>query len=188
MADRSMKAVIRAEVDPSGVVKGVATANKELQKLSATTAKAALASGISATIDAGQVAFSGIRTAVTALDKRADELTKITTTFNVDAANAATQSEIEKYARNKRIADALAPGVIQGIQNQDVIANKQADYVVQNAARIGQGIANVQGISAGGEAATNQMLDVGLQGAGTTTLDDIRDTLRKFSGWMRGQP
>ena len=188
MADKSMKAVIRAEVDPSGVVKGVATANRELQKLNATSAKAALASGISATIDAGQVAFGAIRSAVTALDKRADDLTKITTTFNVDAANAATQSEIEKYARNKRIADALAPGVIQGIKNQDIIANREADFIVKNAASIGQGIANVQGISGGGESAINQGLDVSLQGSGSTTLEDIRNTLGKFSNWMRGQP
>jgi hypothetical protein len=183
-----MKAVIRAEVDPSGVVKGVAAANRELQKLNATSAKAALASGISATIDAGQVAFGAIRSAVTALDKRADDLSKITTTFNVDAANAATQSEIEKYARNKRIADALAPGVIQGIKNQDAIANREAESIVANGAAIGQGIANVQGISAGGQSAMNQALDVGLQGAGSTTLDEIRNMLGKFSGWMRGQP
>lgn len=188
MADKSMKAVIRAEVDPSGVVKGVAAANRELQKLNATSAKAALASGISATIDAGEVAFGAIRSAVSALDKRADDLTKITTTFNVDAANAATQSEIEKYARNKRIADALAPGVIQGIKNQDIIANREAANIVANGAAIGQGIANIQGISAGGQAAVNQGLDVGLQGAGSTTLDEIRNMLGKFSGWMRGQP
>jgi len=188
VADKSMKAVIRAEVDPSGVVRGVAAANRELQKLNATSAKAALASGISATIDAGQVAFGAIRSAVTALDKRADDLTKITTTFNVDAANAATQSEIEKYARNKRIADALAPGVIQGIKNQDIIANREAASIVANGAAIGQGIANVQGISAGAQAAGNQALDVGLQGAGSTTLDEIRNMLSKFSGWMRGQP
>jgi len=188
VADKSMKAVIRAEVDPSGVVKGVAAANRELQKLNATSAKAALASGISATIDAGQVAFGAIRSAVSALDKRADDLTKITTTFNVDAANAATQSEIEKYARNKRIADALAPGVIQGIKNQDIIANREAANIVANGAKIGQGIANIQGISAGGQAAVNQGLDKSLQGSGTTTLEEIRDTLRKFSSWMRGQP
>ena len=122
------------------------------------------------------------------LDKRADDLTKITTTFNVDAANAATQSEIEKYARNKRIADALAPGVIQGIKNQDIIANREAANIVANGAAIGQGIANIQGISAGGQAAMNEGLDVGLQGAGSTTLDEIRNMLGKFSGWMRGQP
>jgi hypothetical protein len=78
--------------------------------------------------------------------------------------------------------------VIQGIKNQDIIANREADNIVANGAAIGQGIANIQGISAGAQAAGNQALDVGLQGAGSTTLDEIRNMLGKWSGWMRGQP
>ena len=48
MADKSMKAVIVAEVDPRGVAKGVAATNKELQKLNKTAASASTSAAISA--------------------------------------------------------------------------------------------------------------------------------------------
>lgn len=120
MADRSMKAVIRAEVDPSGVVRGVQTATRELEKLNRTAARTALASGVTAAMQVGRGVVDVTQRAASLANERVNELVAMTTANDVAAANAATIAFGERVLAERAAAQRLAPGVIQGIQARSV--------------------------------------------------------------------
>lgn len=118
MADRSMKAVIRAEVDPSGVVRGVNTATRELERLNQTSRRISIAAGVSAAIEASRVMVNMASRAANFANTRANDIVEMVTQNNVAAANAATLAFGDRVMAQRRAAQALAPGVISGIQAQ----------------------------------------------------------------------
>lgn len=116
MADRSMKAVIRAEVDPSGVVRGVQTASRELEKLNRTAARTAMASGITAAMQVGRGVIDVTQRAASLANERVNELVAMTTANDVAAANAATIAFGERVLAERAAAQRMGPGVVRGIQ------------------------------------------------------------------------
>lgn len=140
MADKSMKAVIVAEVDPRGVTKGVAATNKELQKLNKTAASASTAAAISAGISMAQMGMSALQQVFSAVERRFGELNSIANKYSAVAAGARINADISNVQSNIRIANALAPGAIQSSQAEADIKAGEAARMERNAAATSAGM------------------------------------------------
>ena len=156
MADKSMKAVIRAEVDPSGVIKGVAATNRELAKLNSKTSAIA----VGASFNMAQQGFQMLMSAFRILDRRMTEMAQMSTRFSPEAQRGVMETQIAKI--NQEIEMAKAYGL-------DVAG-------VERAKR--QGITD-QTSSAVGAAGGGQM-------AFTESMKQSGDTLmdKMIDGWM----
>lgn len=100
---KDVKAVIRAEVDPSGVVRGVAAVNRELQKINRSTGTTALASSFSM----AQMAFGMIRQAFNAIDGRMQEIAKMSTRFSPEALRAGADTQYASIRQEMELGKAL---------------------------------------------------------------------------------
>lgn len=187
MADRSMKAVIRAELDPKGVVRGVAATQKELQKLNASTASVATSSALDAAMNAGRMALSMLERGAGMVNNRVDELTKIATTFNVDAANAQTKKLMREYQDKRRIAEALGPDIAKSLEYEADLFSKEADRIVAEKGRMGPGVGALNDVAARLEHEKRKALDVGIGAAGSVSTGSgpVVDKLRELSDMFR---
>ena len=105
MADKSMKAVIRAEVDPSGVIKGVAATNRELAKLNSKTSAIA----VGASFNMAQMGFQMLMGAFRIMDRRMTEMAQMSTRFSPEAQRGVMETQIAKI--NQEIEMAKAFGI-----------------------------------------------------------------------------
>ena len=105
MADKSMKAVIRAEVDPSGVIKGVAATNRELAKLNSKTSAIA----VGASFNMAQQGFQMLMGAFRMIDRRMTEIAQLSTRFSPEAQRGVMETQIAKI--NQEIEMAKAYGL-----------------------------------------------------------------------------
>jgi hypothetical protein len=111
MADKSMKAVIRAEVDPSGVIKGVAATNRELAKLNSKTSAIA----IGASFNMAQMGFQMLMGAFRIMDRRMTEMAQMATRFSPEAQRGVMETQIAKI--NQEIEMAKAYGLdVAGVE------------------------------------------------------------------------
>lgn len=140
MADKSMKAVIYAEVDPRGVVSGVAATNKELQKLNKTASSASTSAAISAGISMAQMGMSALQQVFSAVEKRFNELNTIANKYSAAAAGARMAADVSIIQDNVRIAKALAPGAIQASQAEADIKAGEAARMERNAGATSAGM------------------------------------------------
>ena len=101
MADKSMKAVIRAEVDPSGVIKGVAATNRELAKLNSKTSAIA----VGASFNMAQMGFSMLMQGFQMMDRRMMELTAQSTRFSSEAQKGIMQTKMLELQREQFMAN-----------------------------------------------------------------------------------
>lgn len=107
MADKSMKAVIRAEVDPSGVIKGVAATNRELQKLNSKTSAIA----IGASFNMAQQGFQILMSAFQMIDRRMQEITALSSRFSPEAQRGIMETTMAKINDEIKYAKAFGPDV-----------------------------------------------------------------------------
>jgi len=111
MADKSMKAVIRAEVDPSGVIKGVAATNRELAKLNSKTSAIA----VGASFNMAQMGFQMLMGAFRIMDRRMTEMAQMSTRFSPEAQRGVMETQIAKI--NQEIEMAKAYGLdVAGVE------------------------------------------------------------------------
>jgi hypothetical protein len=111
MADKSMKAVIRAEVDPSGVIKGVAATNRELAKLNSKTSAIA----VGASFNMAQMGFQMLMGAFRIMDRRMTEMAQMATRFSPEAQRGVMETQIAKI--NQEIEMAKAYGLdVAGVE------------------------------------------------------------------------
>lgn len=101
MADKSMKAVIRAEVDPSGVIKGVAATNRELAKLNSKTSAIA----VGASFNMAQMGFQMLMGAFRIMDRRMTDLTAMSTRFSPEAQRGVMQTKMLELRREQFMAN-----------------------------------------------------------------------------------
>jgi len=167
----TMKAVIAAEVDATGVVRGVNKATAELQRLNQTASRGATSAGITATLNSIQVAYQVVSGIIGKLNERAKSLTDITTKYDLQAANAKTRFEVEQIKANKRIAAALSPAVQESYRLQTEAARAEAARVESQRGMIGGGITGQTKIALAAQQASNVGMDIGgaAVGAGTRT-------------------
>ena len=182
---REMKAVIRAEMDPSGVVKGVARAQAELRKLNAAAASAAFNTGATAAMAAAQMAARVGAAVINAGQNRVQSLTSIATSYDLQAANAATMAQVADFARNKQIAAALGPDVAQGFARQTAIKDAEAHRLLRDPL-MGPGISASMALGAQKDALANQATDQAIGAASVANdITAIRKMLDELRGFLR---
>jgi hypothetical protein len=130
------------------------------------------------------VAFNAIRQATALMNDRVDELTRMATTWDLDAANAQTQALIQKYQDEQTIAKAVAPGVIQAIQAQSAASRAEAQRIATDPT-ISAGIAAAGQATATAGGLKNFASDQALTGA--AGIADIITILRDIASKM-GRP
>ena len=101
MADKSMKAVIRAEVDPSGVIKGVAATNRELDKLNKKTSSIA----VGASFTMAQQGFALLMQGFQMIDRRMSEMSAQSTRFSSEAQRGIMQTKMLEIQRERFMAE-----------------------------------------------------------------------------------
>jgi hypothetical protein len=101
MADKSMKAVIRAEVDPSGVIKGVAATNRELAKLNSKTSAIA----VGASFNMAQMGFQMLMSVFRVMDRRVTEMAAMSTRFSPEAQRGVMQTKMLELQRERFMAE-----------------------------------------------------------------------------------
>jgi hypothetical protein len=100
MTDKSMKAVIRAEVDPSGVIKGVAATNRELAKLNSKTSAIA----VGASFNMAQMGFQMLMSVFRMMDRRVTEMAQMSTRFSPEAQRGVMQTKMLELRREQFMA------------------------------------------------------------------------------------
>ena len=176
MADKSMKAVIRAEVDPRGVVSGVAATNKALQTLNKTAASASTSAAISAGINMAQMGMSALQQVFAAVERRFGELNNIANKYSAAAAGARMAADVSIIQDNVRIAKALAPGAIQASQAETDIKAGEAARMERNAAGMNAGMgatARFRGNIDVGVGILTEAVMQGIAGAEQLTRGDV---------------
>jgi hypothetical protein len=181
MADKSMKAVIVAEVDPRGVTKGVAATNKELQKLNKTAASASTSAAISAGISMAEMGMSALQQVFSAVEKRFGELNNIANKYSAAAAGARMMADVSIIQDNVRIAQALAPGAIQTSQAEADIKAGEAARMERNAGAVSSGM----GAFARAKGNMGAITDMASEVAGTALLGIEQLLSGDFSGYMK---
>jgi hypothetical protein len=101
---KEMKAVIRAEVDPSGVVRGVNDVNRQLGKINKATAATAIATGIQGVSSA----LAMMRNVLEQIDRRNLEIQEIASRFSPQARAAQMQTELAKMRQSMALGPVMA--------------------------------------------------------------------------------
>lgn len=185
MADKSMKAVIVAEVDPRGVTKGVAATNKELQKLNQTAASASTSAAISAGISMAQMGMSALQQVFSAVDRRFGELNAIANKYSAAAAGARIAADVSIVQDNVRIAKALTPGAIQASQAEADIKAGEAARMERNSAAINTGMgafARAKGNFGAGLDMITEIAGTSLAGVGQLLSGDLSGYMNTAAG------
>jgi hypothetical protein len=125
MADKSMKAVIRAEVDPKGVIKGVAATNRELSKLNSKTSAIA----VGASFNMAQMGFQMLMGAFRILDRRMTEMAQMSTRFSPEAQRGVMETQIAKINQEIEMAKAYGLDVagVERAKRQGITQRTQSD-------------------------------------------------------------
>lgn len=102
----TMRAVVQIDADPSGVVKGVAKANKALESLAN---GGALGTGGIGGMFGGPIAW--LKILAEEIGKRSQELHALAVSSSPEAMNAAMMTEEAQSSANRKVGEALGPYV-----------------------------------------------------------------------------
>jgi hypothetical protein len=159
VADKSMKSVIYAEMDTSGITRGVAKTTAELGKLNKTARSGAAAAGITATLQMTQMAFQGISQVFNGVERRMAELNGAALKYSGAAMGAQNLANAEKMKADIKIGAAVTPGSIQTSQAAGDIATGAAARIERNAGGINAGMGATARFSGNLTATTNMLLE-----------------------------
>lgn len=157
MADKSMKSVIYAEMDTTGVTRGVAKTTAELTKLNRTAASGARSAGITATLQMTQAAFQGVGTLFGNVERRMNELNAAALKFSGPAMGANMMANAERLKADISIAKSVTPGSIAMSKTKEDLAAGEAARIERQAGGINAGMGAV-GRARGNLGATSDML------------------------------
>ena len=159
MADKSMKSVIYAEMDTSGITRGVAKTTAELGKLNKTARSGAASAGISATLQMTQMAFQAIAQVFQGVERRMAELNGAALKYSGAAMGANAIANADKMKADIRIGKAVTPGSIETSQAAGDIATGAAARVERNAGGINAGMGATARFSGNLGASTDILLE-----------------------------
>ncbi|CAB4186007.1 hypothetical protein UFOVP1209_13 [uncultured Caudovirales phage] len=159
MADKSMKSVIYAEMDTSGITRGVAKTTAELGKLNKTAKSGAAAAGITATLQMTQMAFQGISQVFQGVERRMAELNGAALKYSGAAMGANAIANADKMKADIRIGKAVTPGSIETSQAAGDIATGAAARIERNAGGINAGMGATARFSGNMQASTDMLLE-----------------------------
>ena len=106
---KEMKAVIRAEVDPRGVVSGVNEVNRQLGKIN----KAATTSALATSFTAIGQAFNMARQVLDAIDRRQMAIQDMARRFSPGARGAEMMTEQAKIQQSLTLGKMMEPELVQ---------------------------------------------------------------------------
>lgn len=164
MADKSMKSVIYAEMDTSGITRGVAKTTAELGKLNKTARSGAAAAGITATLQMTQMAFQGISQVFSGVERRMAELNGAALKYSGAAMGAQNLANADKLKADIKIGAAVTPGSIQTSQAAGDIATGAAARIERNAGGINAGMGATARFSGNLSSTTNMLLESAASG------------------------
>lgn len=141
MADKSMKSTIQVAMDTSGVVKGVAATNKELDKLNRTARRTATATSMTAALGVAQAGFGALQGIISAINNRVDELNQLAFKFSPEAAAARGQLTAAQMQADVAVGQALGAGAAASAREQQFRVEERAARVTQQAPDINAGTA-----------------------------------------------
>ena len=159
MADKSMKSVIYAEMDTSGITRGVAKTTAELGKLNKTARSGAAAAGITATLQMTQMAFQGISQVFQGVERRMAELNGAALKYSGAAMGANNLANAERMKADIKIGAAVTPGSIQASQAKGDIASGEAARIDRNAGNVNAGMGSTARASANYGSQINMLLE-----------------------------
>jgi hypothetical protein len=136
---KSLKSTIQLDLDPSGVVKGVAATNRELTKLNRSASRTAGATSIMAGFSMIQAAFSAIRGIVNAVNEDVQRLNQLGQRFSPEGMASKAALDIAKF--NAEMQTGKAFGV-----SGAAAANLERENVERRQARE---VANAPDLAAG---------------------------------------
>jgi hypothetical protein len=154
-----MKSVIWAEMDTSGITRGVAKTTAELGKLNKTARSGAAAAGITATLQMTQMAFQGISQVFNGVERRMAELNGAALKYSGAAMGANAIANADKLRADIKIGAAVTPGSIQTSQAAGDIATGAAARIERNAGGINAGMGATARFSGNLTATTNMLLE-----------------------------
>lgn len=141
MADRSLKAVIQATLDPSGVVKGVSAASKAIDQLNAAAKKAG--GGADSMLQAAYKRLNPLKLGISFLKKgweqfnaeleRANQLGR---QFSTEGMSAAMRLQMAELEANRRIGKSAALSSAAEANRKAESVKKEADFNERNAASL----------------------------------------------------
>jgi len=159
VADKSMKSVIWAEMDTSGITRGVAKTTAELGKLNRTAKSGAAAAGITATLQMTQMAFNGMSEVFQGVQRRMQELNGAALKYSGAAMGANNIANVDKMKADIRIGNAVTAGSIQTSQAGADVATGGASRIERNAGGINAGMGATARLGANMGAQTNMLLE-----------------------------
>ena len=154
-----MKSVIWAEMDTSGITRGVAKTTAELGKLNKTARSGAAAAGITATLQMTQMAFQGISQVFSGVERRMAELNGAALKYSGAAMGAQNLANADKLKADIKIGAAVTPGSIQTSQAAGDIATGAAARIERNAGGINAGMGATARFSGNLSSTTNMLLE-----------------------------
>jgi len=180
MADKSMKSVIWAEMDTTGVTRGVAKTTAELTKLNRTAASGARSAGITATLQMTQAAFQGVATLFGNVERRMNELNSAALKFSGPAMGANMMANAERLKADISIAKSVTPGSIERSQATADLAAGEAARIERQAGGINKGMGATARFGGNALAGTDMLLE-----AAATGIASVEQILRgDFTGGM----
>lgn len=159
-----MKSVIYAEMDTSGITRGVAKTTAELGKLNKTARSGAAAAGITATLQMTQMAFQGISQVFSGVERRMAELNGAALKYSGAAMGAQNLANADKLKADIKIGAAVTPGSIQTSQAAGDIATGAAARIERNAGGINAGMGATARFSGNLSSTTNMLLESAASG------------------------
>ena len=167
MADKSMKSVIYAEMDTSGITRGVAKTTAELGKLNKTARTGAMAAGVTAGLQAAQGAYTLISRVIDQIDRRYLEIQAMAVKFSPEASAAKSRLTGAETMASIDIGKAAGPGVAADLASQQKTLEDRARAAREDpgglaAGEASYGILKASAVNAGvtfGEAAMKSIGD-----------------------------
>lgn len=120
MADRSLKSTIQVDMDTSGVVRGVAATNRELQRMNRSAATTATATSLSASISVAQAGFSVLQSVLGVITGRIEELNAAAFKYSPEAIDAKADLNAAKIVAEQRTGSLFGAGAAAQVREQQM--------------------------------------------------------------------
>ena len=153
----SLKAVIQLDADPSGVVRGVAGAQRELAKLNQSAASTAFSTNLLGMFQLAQQGLGYAGQVIDNINQRLDTFAAAANMFSPDAINANVNAQLASIDWQQRVGTVLGP-------YQGAVENMRAERTRADADRI------TAAPETYGRALIDREVNRGLMEAGTNQL------------------
>jgi hypothetical protein len=159
MAKNSLKSTLQLDLDPSGVVKGVAATTRELTKLNRTAGRTAAATTLMAGVSIIQSAFGAMRGVISGLDNQVQALNQMAFKFSPEAMQAQNQKRIAEMQAEQRIGKSIGLGAAAGAREEQERLEARATRIEANAPQMAGAMAGWESLKSSMKAVVTDVAD-----------------------------